>query len=106
MQPGLMTLDMSGDDEPTIALRLDGEMPAVVMSGVRHVLLDLGERAALRRSTADQIALAHRELRAVGGRLVVVGTSRAASACARVCPELFVAATVRQAQAALGLPDR
>jgi hypothetical protein len=106
MQHGLITLDMSRDDEPTVALRLDGEVPAVVMSDVRYVILDLGERPTLRRSTADQIALAHRELRAVGGRLVVVGTQRAAHACARVCPELFVAATLRQAQAALGLPDR
>jgi hypothetical protein len=106
MQHGLITLDMSGDDEPTVALRLDGELPAVVMSGARYVILDLGQRPALRRSTVGEIALAHRELRAVGGRLVVVGTPRAASDCARQCPELFVAATVRQAQAALGLPDR
>jgi hypothetical protein len=101
----LLTLDMRGADEATIALRLDGEIPAAVVSGARYVILDLGARPALRRVTAEQVVLAHREMRAVDGRLVVVGTPRAANDCVRLCPELLVAATVRQAQAALGLPE-
>jgi hypothetical protein len=104
MQHGLVTLDMSGDDELTVARRLDQEVPAAVLSSVGVVIVDLGARSTLRRSTADQIALAHRKMRALGGRLVVVGTPRAAGECARHCPELLVAATVRQAHAALGLP--
>jgi hypothetical protein len=98
-------LDMAGEDDATIARRLDTEIPAAVTSGACYVLLDLGPRPALRRATAEHVVLAHRELRAVGGRLVVVGTPRAAGECARLCPELFVAATVRQAHAALGLPE-
>ncbi len=105
MQHGLLTVDMSRDDELTVARRLDSEIPAAVLSGAGLVIVDLGPRPGLRRATAEQVVLAHREMRAVGGRLVVVCTPRAAGDCARLCPELLVAATVRQAYAALGLSE-
>jgi hypothetical protein len=70
-----IVLDMSGEDETTVAARLDLEIPA----------------------------LAHRELRAVGARLVVVTDPAGARHCTRECPEMLVAATLRQAHAALGL---
>jgi hypothetical protein len=97
----LITLDMAGEDESTVALRLDQEVPVIAMSGTRYVVLDLGDRT-LHRATADAIALAYRELRAVGGRLVLVTNPAGARECARVCPEMTVAATRRQAHAALG----
>jgi hypothetical protein len=89
---------MAGEDETTVSRRLDREIPA--LGG--YVILRLGDRP-LRRATAQAIALAHRELRAVGGRLVVVTNPEGARQCARVCPDVFVAATERQAHAALGL---
>jgi hypothetical protein len=97
----LTTLDMAGEDEPTVALRLDQQIPALAASGAKWVVLDLGDRA-LQRSTAAAIVRAHRELRAVDGRLVVVTSPAGARACGRVCTELIVAATRRQAHAALG----
>jgi hypothetical protein len=102
VQQALVTLDMAGDDEATICVRLDHAIPALMTSAVRCVVLDLGERRALRRSTAEAIALAHRELRAVRGRLVVATSREAVGTCERLCPELAVAATVRQAHAVLG----
>jgi hypothetical protein len=100
----LTTVDMAADDEATVTVRLDSEIPALALAGVRYVVVDLGDRPVLRWSTAEAIALAHREVRALGGRLVVVGSPKAAGRCCRVCPELLVAATARQARAALGLP--
>jgi hypothetical protein len=97
----LTTLDMADDDEATVAQRLDQEIPVLALAGTRYVVVDLGDRASLSRRTVEAVELAHRELRAVGGRLVVVGTPKAASRCSRACPELFVAATVRQARDAL-----
>jgi uncharacterized protein YhfF len=97
----LITLDMAGEDEATVALRLDHEVPALAMAGTACVVLDLGDRP-LRHGTAAALALAHRELRATGGRLVVVTNAAGARQCSRVCPELIVAATRRQAHAALG----
>src|SRR4051794_38871354 len=91
---------MTGEDESTICLRLDEEIPALALSR-GYVILRVGDRP-LRRATADAVALAHRELRAVGGRLVVVTDQDGARQCTRVCPELLVAATERQAHAALG----
>jgi hypothetical protein len=98
----LVTLDMAGEDETTVCARLDTQIPALTMAGARYVILDLGD-CAVRRATADAVVLAHRELRAVGGRLVVVTNPDGARQCSRVCPEMIVAATVRQAQAALGV---
>ena len=97
------TLDMAGDDEATVALRLDHETAALALAGTRYVVADLGDRPPRSRRTVDAVELAHRELRAMGGRLVVVGTPKAASRCCRACPELLVAATVRQARDALRL---
>jgi hypothetical protein len=99
---GFATLDMGADDEATVASRLDQEIPMLTVAGVRYVVVDLGDRPRLRRKTAEAVALGHRELRAVGGRLVVVGSDKAARRCARGCPELRVAATVRQARDGLG----
>src|SRR3954470_21913436 len=96
---------MSDDDEFTVSRRLDGEVPTALTSGMCHVIVDLGSRPGLRRSTVEQIVLAHREMRAVGGRLVVVGTPSAAVDCARRCPELLGAAAVLQAQWARGVPE-
>lgn len=98
----LITLDMAGEDETTVALRLDHEVPALAMAGAACVVLDLGDRS-LRHATAAAIALAHRELRATGGRLVVVTDPAGARHCTRECPGMLVAATLRQAHAALGL---
>ncbi|HEX5620971.1 MAG TPA: hypothetical protein VFX51_21290 [Solirubrobacteraceae bacterium] len=91
----LISLDMAGEDETTIALRLDLEIPVLAMSGAACVVLDLGDRP-LQRATVAAVALAHRELRAVGGRLVVVTNPAGARQCARVCPEMMVAATTRR----------
>jgi hypothetical protein len=99
----LIELDMSGEDEQTVRLRLDQEIPEVAVAGVRHVILNLGERRALQRATREGVASAHRELRAVGGRLVVVTDHAGARHCTRECPDMLVAATRRQAHAALGL---
>jgi hypothetical protein len=98
----LITLDMAGEDETTVALRLDQEIPALAIAGASCVVLDVGDRP-LHRATVAAIALAHHELRAVGGRLVLVTNPAGARECARVCPEMIVAATLRQAHAALGL---
>jgi hypothetical protein len=97
----LTTLDMAVDDEATVASRLDHEIPALALAGSRYVVADLGDRPSVSRRTVEAVELAHRELRAMGGCLVVVGTPKAAFRCCRACPELLVAATVRQAREAL-----
>lgn len=97
----VIELDMSSEDERTVRLRLDHEIPALALGGAGCVILNLGERPALRRGTADAVALAHRELRAVGAWLVVVTNPAGARQCARVCSDVIVAATRRQAHAAL-----
>jgi len=99
----VLTLDMAGDDEATIVLRLDHEIPVLALAGARYVVVDLGDRPAIRRATAAAIVLAHREMRAIGARVVVVGTPKAAHRCCRECPDLLVAATTRQARDALGM---
>jgi hypothetical protein len=98
----LTTLDLGAEDEHTIAARLDHGMPTLALSGVRYVVVDLGDRARLSRKTAEAVALAHRELRAMGGQMVVVGTPKAAQRCTRECSSLMIAATLRQARDALG----
>ena len=101
--PELASLDMSGDDESIVRWRLDEEIPARMLSGTRYIVVALGDRPRLRRSTAAAIGLAHRELRAVRGRLVVITNQVTAGHCNRACPDLLVAASVRQAESALGL---
>jgi hypothetical protein len=103
LSPQVLTLDMTADDEATIRLRLVHEVPAVVEAGARYVVLDLGARDTLRSGLTGTLAGAHRDLRAVKGRLVVVTSPHTAIECARVCPDLLLAATTRQAFAALGL---
>jgi hypothetical protein len=98
----LIALDLSAEDEATVLLRLDQEIPDLALAGVSHVVIDLGDLAPS-RATADAVALAHRELCAVGGRLVVVTNQAGARQCARACPEMIVAATMRQAHDALGV---
>ena len=100
---GLVTLEMVTEDDQTVVLRLDQEVPALALAGTSVVVLKLGDRRELRRSTAKAVALAHRELRAVGARLVVVTDAAGARHCTRVCPDLMLAATERQAHAAVGL---
>jgi hypothetical protein len=99
---GLVELDMSAEDEAGVVDRLDHEIPALALAGASHVVLDLGD-LPFHRATADAVTPAHGELRAVGGRLVVVTTPPGARLCARVCPEMLVTATLRQAHAALAL---
>jgi anti-anti-sigma regulatory factor len=98
----LTTLDMRAEDEDTIAARLDHEIAALALAGARYVVVDLGDRPRLSHKTADAVALAHRELRAMGGQMVVVGTPKAAHRCAHESPGLMIAATLRQARDALG----
>jgi hypothetical protein len=101
--PRVLTLDMTSDDEATIRLWLVHELSAIVEAGAHYVVLELGERDTLRSGTTDALANAHRELRSVKGRLVVVTSQRTAIECARGCPDLLLAATTRQAFAALGV---
>jgi hypothetical protein len=96
-------LDMTADDEATVRHRLYEEIPALIVAAEPDVIVMLGPRPGLRRSTAEAIALAHRELRAARGRLVVVTDQATAARCCRALPALIVAATVRQAERALGL---
>ena len=101
----LSALDLSSEDPHAIERRLDAEIPALILGGSTHVVVSLGRRRDLPRSTVDAITLAHHEMRAVGGRLVVIAEPDVAAICAQACPGLLVAATERQAQAGLGLGD-
>ena len=103
MQGRVATLDMTADDDATVRQRLDDEIPALMFAAEQDVIVILGSRPGLHRATAEAIALAHRELHAARGRLVVVTDQATAARCCRRLPELIVAATLRQAERALGL---
>ena len=103
LRPRALTIDMRADDEPAIRHWLLHEVPDLIDTGVRSVVLELGDRTTVRNGVKGALADAHHTLRAVNGRLVVVTSPAIAIECARACPDLLVAATTRQALAALGI---
>jgi hypothetical protein len=101
----LTLLDMASEDEVTIRYRLETEMPILVSSELRFVVLDLGARSEIQSATSDVIERTHRALRAAGSQLAVVGTAAAVADCIRRHPDVLCAASIRHALDAFGLGD-
>jgi hypothetical protein len=94
-------LDLSHCGEAEVRRRLDREIPRLIGSGVRYVIVDVSACRRLRRRSREALDLAHRELRVSGGRLVVVAP-RMSDLSVRHSNGLLVVPSLEQAHAELG----